>query len=113
MDCKEELFSFLMKMKSKSVVVEGKRDEKALKDFGFTDIQVLNRANGIFDASEKLPGDVLILTDFDAEGEKIAKKLRVVLVKMGKIADNKDRKVLRRLFLKNKINTIEGLKKLF
>ena len=112
MDCKDEIISFLVGIKSKSVVVEGKRDEEVLKRIGFNDIQVLNRTKGIFDASDKLPRNVSILTDFDTEGEEIAKKLSEVLKKMGKRVDAKNRKALRKLFLKNMINTIEGLKKL-
>ena len=114
MEEKEELLLLLEEIKDKNVIVEGRRDKAALIDLGFRHVTVLNNSKGFYEISEKFIGkEVLILSDFDSEGEEIAKKLSEVLVKVGAKVDRIDRKKLRRLFIKNKINTVEALKKLF
>lgn len=113
-DEKEEFFSLLNELRLKTVIVEGRRDKAALERFNFKKIKVLNKGKSLYSLAEKFRvGGIIILTDFDPEGEEIAKKLTKILVKLGVRVDVKDRKMLRALFLKNKINTIEGLKKLF
>jgi len=101
-------------MKKLNVLVEGKRDEKALKKLGFKKVFVLNRSKGFFDLSDKLrEKEVLILTDFDPEGEKIASRITKILVKMNSKVRKNMRRKLKKLFITNKINTIEGLRNLF
>ncbi|MCD6477651.1 MAG: toprim domain-containing protein [Candidatus Aenigmarchaeota archaeon] len=111
---KEELLHLLNELKSLRVIVEGRKDKISLEELGFKKIVVLNNYSGFFDVVSKIKDEeVLILTDFDPEGEEIAKKIRGLLIKMGKNVDVRDRKKLRKLFIKNKLSTVEGLKRLF
>jgi len=104
---KEELLKLFNKIKHKTVIVEGKRDKKVLCSFGFTKIITIEK--GIYETSEKIKNEVIILTDFDSEGRKIAKKLNLFL-------KNKIKHEIRRkiglIFTKMKIKTIEELKSL-
>lgn len=107
----EKLISFLEDQKGTNIIVEGKRDKNVLSKLGFKKIFVLNKSRGFYNLSEKLKDkEVLILTDFDPEGEKIAKRLSKILVRMNSTVKRNPRNKLRKLFLMNKINTIEGLK---
>ena len=108
----EKLFELLNEAKDEKVIVEGKRDKVALKNLGFEKVWTINRNKSLYYVASGFEGSVLVLTDFDPEGEKLAKKLTRYLVKMGCKVDKKKRKKLRRIFLKNKLNTIEGIKKL-
>ncbi|HDI02786.1 MAG TPA: hypothetical protein ENF95_01480 [Candidatus Aenigmarchaeota archaeon] len=110
---REELMEFLTELKSECVIVEGIKDKRALKIFGFSDVHVLNKKKGLFEFSSEFKGRVLVLTDFDPEGERIAKKLTELLLKVGCKVEREERNKLRRLFLKNKINTVESLRKIF
>ena len=76
-------------------------------------MHVLNKKKGLFEFSSEFKGRVLVLTDFDPEGERIAKKLTELLLKVGCKVEREERNKLRRLFLKNKINTVESLRKIF
>jgi len=104
---KEALFEFLKKLKQKTVIVEGKRDKQALCSFGFTKVFALNGKNLYEFAAQTPKSDTIILTDFDSEGDELAKKLSLFLN-----SDTYSRKKLRTLFIKNKINTVQSLKKL-
>ncbi len=106
----EKLFESLEEVKDCQVIVEGMRDRKALESFGFSKIHVLN--SSLYETAMKFHGRVLVLTDFDPEGEEIAKKLSVLLEKAGCRVDYVRRKKLKNLFIKNKVNTVEGLKNL-
>ena len=90
--------------------MEGLKDKRALEIFGFSDIHTINKS--LYETAMEFSGTVLVMTDFDPEGEKIAKKLSPLLTKAGCGVDKPNRKRLRKLFIKNKINTVESLKKL-
>jgi len=99
------------------VIVEGKRDAEALHDMGFTRVMVVNRGRGLYDFSvdvKAINGDrvVLVLTDFDPEGDEIAKKLETYLRSIGCRTDRASRESLRRLFCLNKLTTVQGLRNL-
>lgn len=93
------------------VVVEGKKDIAALKKHGVTNIYELGKTSVELAAEEiaQSTGDdneCLILTDFDVEGRKLAKKLNACLPQMG-INVRKD---LRREFNRiTRLVCIEGL----
>jgi len=107
---KEKLFSKLSEFRSMCTIVEGKRDKIVLKKINFEKLFVLNDYGGLFDIAEKLKNKrVLILTDFDPEGEKIAIKLSSLLIKMNSNIRKNERDILRNLFFLNKLSTIEGL----
>jgi 5S rRNA maturation endonuclease (ribonuclease M5) len=61
------------------ILVEGKKDESALKELGVTGriIRVRQRRKKLFELVEELTSykTVIILTDFDQEGEKLAEEL--------------------------------------
>jgi len=100
----------LDELKDFQVIVEGKRDKIALEIFGFSDVHIINKS--LYETASEFTGRILVLTDFDPEGEKIAKKLSDILIKVGCRVEFVKRKKLKTLFIKNKINTVEGLKKL-
>jgi 5S rRNA maturation endonuclease (ribonuclease M5) len=95
-------------LKTKPVIVEGRKDKNVLLKLGFKKIITLNK-KGLYESVSHLEEErVVILTDFDKKGEQLAKKLELFLRKNDSVA----RKNLRKLFLKNQIHTIEGLKKI-
>lgn len=53
----------------------------------------------------------LVLTDFDPEGERLAKKLDEYLRSVGCQTNKNARNRLRILFLKNKLTTVQGLRR--
>ncbi len=107
----EELLKALEKIRDKPVVVEGKNDKKALCLFGFTKVHSLNGKDLYEFAAELKEKEAIILTDFDKEGDLIAKNLTLFLQNNGCKVATEARKKLRRLFVKNQIFKIEELKK--
>jgi len=56
------------------VIVEGRNDKKALRELGIEHIFTLNKP--LYKIIEELPGkEVVILTDFDAKGKQLYKKI--------------------------------------
>ena len=87
------------------VIVEGKKDRKALENFGLKNIIYLKN-KPLFEIIESVNSkEVIILTDLDLEGRKLFSKLRFNLQKRGVKLDNK----LRNLLFKSKLRQIEGL----
>ncbi|MEM5872330.1 MAG: hypothetical protein QXD55_00495, partial [Candidatus Aenigmatarchaeota archaeon] len=87
----------------------GKRDKKVLCSLNFTKIVTINK--GIYETIENLEEkEVLILTDFDSEGKKIAKKLNVILQHLGYKVDKETRRKIGLMFSKLKIKKIEELR---
>jgi len=105
----EELLKLLEENKDKQVIVEGKRDKKVLCSLNFTDIITLNK--GIYETVEKLKKrEVLILTDYDKEGKKIASKLNIILQHLGYKVDKENRRKIGLMLSKLKIKKIEELR---
>ena len=105
----EELIDLLKENKEKQVIVEGKRDKEALCLLGFKKTITLEK--GIYETSEKVnEKEVLILTDFDSEGRKIAKKLNIILQHLGYKIDISTRRKIGLMFTKLKIRKIEELR---
>ena len=109
---RKKLFESLDEVRGETVIVEGARDKSALMNIGFHDVHTINRNKGLYDISYTFEGEVLVLTDFDPEGEKLAGKLTKYLTKLGCKVKKRKRSQLRRIFLKNDINTIEGIKRI-
>lgn len=106
----EELKEALEKIKNKAVIVEGKRDYNVLCLFGFTNVFAIN-GRSLYGFAENIKEkELIILTDFDSEGERIAKRLTLFLLANGCRTGNK-RRTLRQLFAKNKIKHVQDLKK--
>jgi len=105
----EELLEILEKNKDKQTIVEGKRDRKVLCSLNFTNIITIEK--GIYETTEKLnEKEVLVLTDYDAEGKLIAKKLNTFLQHLGYKADRESRRRIGLMFAKLKIKKIEELR---
>ncbi len=62
------------------ILVEGKRDESALKELGVTGriIRIRQHRKRLFELTEELSKckSVVILTDFDQEGEELSQEIR-------------------------------------
>jgi 5S rRNA maturation endonuclease (ribonuclease M5) len=79
---KETFIKTLGELKSGAVIVEGKKDVRALESLGLTDIIPLNNtplAEFVQRIIDSNIHEVIILTDFDKEGRKLEKKLDVLL----------------------------------
>lgn len=112
-----DLFVELGLYREEPVIVEGRRDREALHGLGFTRVLMVNRGKGLYDFSvdaKEINGEktVIILTDFDPEGERIAKKLESYLSSVGCHTDRAARERLRVLFRRNKLTTVQGLRNL-
>ncbi len=87
------------------VIVEGKKDERALRELDVGNIIVLN--GPLFEVVEKLScSEVVILTDFDAEGKKLYSKLYQECVHQGIKVNNRLRHFLLR---ETEVTHVEGL----
>jgi 5S rRNA maturation endonuclease (ribonuclease M5) len=91
----------------KTVIVEGKKDLRALNDLGVTNVVTLSR-KPLFAIVEEVAhssDQVVILTDFDKTGRQLYGKLAKGLAALGVEIDNTFREFLYSL----KISHIEGL----
>ena len=106
---KEKLEMIIKELTEKAIIVEGMRDEKALKSLGMKDIIAIN-GRPLYQVAE-IAGtekELVILTDFDKEGRQIEKKLRCLLQKYGKQPNSKLRWKVMALG-KNKIEDFGGM----
>ncbi|MET1125183.1 MAG: toprim domain-containing protein [Archaeoglobaceae archaeon] len=83
------------------IVVEGAKDVASLKELGVENVRVLRSYS---EAAELIGENVIVLTDFDREGERKAKRLREVLI-------NADFELRHRLFcrVKKEVTKVEEL----
>jgi 5S rRNA maturation endonuclease (ribonuclease M5) len=109
---KSQLKKQIEKAKSYIIVVEGKKDKKALQDLGFKNIFIIHETGKpLYWKIEKIAENcdkkekVCILTDFDKEGKKLYFLLKEKFQELGIKQDNS----LRGALLKEKISHIEGL----
>ncbi len=108
---KEALLEALGKSRQHLVIVEGKKDKRALEKLGFPFIFVINQeGKSLYEKIEEIETlasgrKVCILTDFDKKGKQLylllKKELSMTKVKM----DN----TLRSVLLKFHISHVEGL----
>ncbi len=96
------------------VIVEGKKDVKALKTLGLSgDILTLNHGIPIFNFCEEIARthrEVIILTDWDSRGGRLAKALREGLSANG-VKHEKDPRAKLVILCKKEIKDIEALPK--
>ena len=105
----EKLEDFISELKnsSKLIIVEGKKDKKALGDLGIKNIITLKQPiYKIVEQISKKNKEVIILTDLDKEGKKLYGKLNSELQRFGVNVDKKFREFL---FKKTTLRQIEGL----
>ena len=95
-----------LKDSNKLIIVEGKKDKKALEDLGLLKIITISNSSLLIldDFNEK---EVIILTDLDHQGKKLYSKLRHILQRRGVKIDNQFREFL---FRNTRISHIEGIK---
>jgi 5S rRNA maturation endonuclease (ribonuclease M5) len=82
----EKLEEIIKELDGKLIVVEGKKDEKALKSLGLKDIIAIS-GRPLYEITEialNTKKEVVILTDFDKKGREMGKKLKDLLQRRGK-----------------------------
>jgi 5S rRNA maturation endonuclease (ribonuclease M5) len=84
----ESFINTIEELKESIVIVEGKRDKKALENLGIHNTVPINGKPLIEIVQQiadmgKTGKDIIILTDFDREGRRIASKLELLLKKYG------------------------------
>ena len=100
----EEIYRVIERDKDMLVIVEGKKDKKALEEVGFKRVISLNKP--FYELVESINEKrVLVLTDLDKEGKQIYSRLKKDLNKRGVHVDDK----LRNLLFKTELRQIEGL----
>ena len=109
---KQDFEEFLDKLKQDSkeniIIVEGKRDKKALEEFGIKNIIILKKPLYlIVEYVVKSEKECIILTDLDKKGKELYGKLASSLKQFGVKIDDKPREFL----FKTKIRQIEGISK--
>ena len=87
----EKIIEILEELKEKVVIVEGKKDEKALKSLGVKNIIAINGKPlyRIMEIALKVKEELVILTDFDKKGREIEKRLKTLLQKHGENTNSK------------------------
>ena len=110
MQTKEELSQLIDKIADSGVlvIVEGKKDKKALQRLGIINIVELSK-KPLFQVVEEVADsndECLILTDLDRKGKELYGKLNSDLQKRGVKINNKLREFL---FRRTKIRQIEGI----
>jgi len=83
-------------------LVEGKNDSKVLAELGLKNIISISGAslNRVVERAERMrekPSSIVILTDFDKEGNEIAKRLEAMLRPSAFRINTKARKLFRKL----------------
>ncbi len=103
----DQIHKFLEELTENNIpfLVEGKKDEKALRELGVENIVVLNCP--LFEVVEKLScSEVVLLTDFDKEGKKLYSKLYQECQHKGIKVNNRLRHFLLR---ETEVTHVEGL----
>lgn len=91
---------------SSQIIVEGKRDREVLEKLGFKNILEIS-GKSLFEILKEIKKEpVILLTDFDEEGEKLAKELYSFLKIYGIRVDELEREILRKIFGVNKIEEL-------
>ena len=87
------------------VIVEGKKDKKALNKLGLSNVVFLEN-RPLFEFVESIEEEnVVVLTDLDSEGRKLFNKIRHQLQRRGVKLHNK----IRNNLFKSRLRNIEGL----
>ena len=108
---KESFIKTLEELKSRAVIVEGKKDARALKALGLANIIPLNNtplAEFAQKIAESQIHEVIILTDFDKEGRKLEKRLDLLL-RSHKVRTNRRLRRILMGFGKGRIEDFKGV----
>ncbi|MFW5991517.1 MAG: hypothetical protein ACOCQX_04780 [Candidatus Nanoarchaeia archaeon] len=101
-----------LKTSAKPVIVEGKKDEKALLKLGVTNKIFKLSKEPVFRITERVAqagSEAIILTDFDKKGKELYGKLNTGLQSQRVTVDNYFREWLQK---NTKLSHIEGIDKL-
>ena len=93
------------------IIVEGKRDRHSLRELGVQGQIMLATYSPLLSFTEKVSqkcNDAVIMTDWDAHGERLAMRIIEYLRSMGTTPNNKLRLRLKSL-VKKEISTVEDL----
>ncbi len=102
---KEDILEEIKAIRKKVIIVEGKKDKRALVGLGCKNIVTLEDS-ALFEVVEAINAkEVVVLTDLDKEGRELYHKLKKGLVSRGVKIDD----ALRLLLFKAKVSHIEGL----
>jgi 5S rRNA maturation endonuclease (ribonuclease M5) len=100
----EKLYEIIDELKEKLVIVEGKKDKKALNRLGLKNIIAIGGkpVYHIVEKHSKQSKEIVILTDFDKKGNQLNLKLKNMFQKYRKHVNSRLRKSIMN-FGKNKI----------
>ncbi len=106
-DLQQDIMNLLKNLENKVVIVEGKKDEAALRELGVENIVSLNGPLfAVIETVASLNREVVILTDLDKEGKELYGKLSSGLKRLGVKIDDSFREFL---FKNTKLRQIEGI----
>lgn len=98
------------------VIVEGQHDKRTLEELGYKANTILSCStmpfNRLVEQSSRGFSRVVILTDFDEEGEKVSKALTSIMEERRIKVDRFYRREFRKLLRKAGLTTIESIFKL-
>ena len=101
----EEILEIIQKVQKKLIVVEGKKDEKALQKLGCKNILTLEN-KALYEIVESITvKEIVLLTDLDCEGKKLYSQLKKMFSQRGVTIDDR----LRLVLFRHKVSHIEGL----
>ncbi len=109
----EEILDLLLDASTKGalIIVEGRRDEIALRDLGLKGPVLLASRRPALNLAEEVARNfskVVLLTDWDAKGDELARIIEIHLRSMGSKPDLEIRGKLKRL-IKKEIKDVESL----
>ncbi len=97
------------------VIVEGRRDEEVLRELGYRGYiaKASSRRGGLSEFAWRIKslvgrGPVVILTDFDSEGEEIYERLKREFEGAGVIVDERLRREIWQILRSHSIRTMES-----
>ncbi|MCL7474918.1 MAG: toprim domain-containing protein [ANME-2 cluster archaeon] len=109
----EELVQELMQQSEEgaAIIVEGKRDRRALRELGITGPVKLGTQKSLLELCEEVAREynkVIVLTDWDENGDKLARLMAEFLYNAGATVNTDIRQKIKAL-VKKRIKDIESL----
>lgn len=105
---KKWLLELQIESKTKSVLVEGKKDRAALRKLGINSTQLHRTKKSLYETIEELSSkkECILLLDLDKQGKKLYGKVKAELKHNGVKTNSTFRNFL---FVKTRLRVIEGL----
>lgn len=106
MNDRAELIGEFLDSIQQPVLVEGRKDRRALESLGVQDVVELNRGLSILETLEALQGQsVVLLTDLDREGKALRRRLLKLMSMYGIRENPRPREILAKM----RVSHVEGL----